>query len=661
MRSLAFVTFALLLAQPATRLTAQLQQECPDGSLWEPYSQVCAAINDRRDWWLTPSASAAKVAEWDLQQPKRGTYEPPEPGALNAGTTYLNGVLAVTTSSWLHTKMFVHPEGLNPSDFLGWTFTPATNRVDSAVEVVGIYRTALGDTGVLSIFGRPCSVEYPCPDGDTANGWQPSKYFTELGCNITQIVDQGGHAQKIVHYANHSDRLDDADPPLWKNAVYLWNYCAEEWDLIWQHNYRENKRDCSVEGCYWWSTGFELSLEPFPRPQINELGYEDTLLFHDGVWSELRPDETGFRNPEDQPDLSPWQVFHLDPNRGFGAGNLPDQNDPPVIAGQDPLSTVEDEALTISPDFVVINDPDIDPGYHVAWALTLYGGDNYTHEDQVVTPAANYEGLLVIPITVSDGAADSQTFELQIDVTPVNDAPIITGQSPLETLEGTPLTIVVQDVHITDPDDDATELTIAIQDGAGYLRTDNTITPEPGIVGDLTVTVIASDGELESAAYQLLVRVTTDITQPQLTLLGSAFVSLTVGDAYQDAGATAMDNLDGDISDQIITDNPVNVSRVGTYTVSYSVSDLAGNSASITRTVTVNARPSSKSRGGGGGSADLLLIAFLLLSYFDFCRCPGAIRKIFFATARRISPTVFMIDVSAGSSSVSVAPARPNG
>ena len=151
------------------------QSVCAEGSLLEPYSGVCAPINDRREWWLTPTAPvSADDAIMVLDAP-------PEAGTINAGTTYLNGALSATHSSHLHTRMFVHPDGLNPSGFLDWVFTTATNRVDSAVEVVGIYRTALGDSGSLSIFGRPCSVEYPCPDGDTSNGWQPSKHFNGAG------------------------------------------------------------------------------------------------------------------------------------------------------------------------------------------------------------------------------------------------------------------------------------------------------------------------------------------------------------------------------------------------------------------------------------------------------------------------------------------------
>jgi hypothetical protein len=229
--------------------------------------------------------------------------------------------------------------------------------------------------------------------------------------------------------------------------------------------------------------------------------------------------------------------------------------------------------------------------------IRLYPGDNYLHNGSIVTPAENFNGQLKVPVTVSDGAADSQTFELRIDVTPVNDPPVIVGQKALQTQERTPLTITAQDLRMTDPDNEVGDLDIAVQDGVGYQRLDNTITPEPGVVGDLWVGVIASDGDLQSAVFSVLVVVSPDTTPPVLTLVGPPTVTLQVGDAYTDAGASAKDNLDGDITTRIVIDNPVDTSRAGTYVVTYSVSDSAGNSASITRTVIVLA---------GGVTPDLI-------------------------------------------------------
>jgi len=81
-----------------------------------------------------------------------------------------------------------------------------------------------------------------------------------------------------------------------------------------------------------------------------------------------------------------------------------------------------------------------------------------------------------------------------------------------------------------------------------------------------------------------------DTTKPVITLLGSASVTITEGDTYTDAGATALDDTDGDITANIVTVNPVDVNTPATYIVTYNVSDAAGNAADeVARTVVVEA------------------------------------------------------------------------
>ena len=107
---------------------------------------------------------------------------------------------------------------------------------------------------------------------------------------------------------------------------------------------------------------------------------------------------------------------------------------------------------------------------------------------------------------------------------------------------------------------------------------------------------------VKSAANPLGDRViTVDSRAPEITLLGEVTVPLTVGDpAYADAGATATDvggdpvDLTSAITTLITfagdTVSTVNPDTVGDYTITYDVSDLAGNAAmQVERTVVVSA------------------------------------------------------------------------
>ena len=85
---------------------------------------------------------------------------------------------------------------------------------------------------------------------------------------------------------------------------------------------------------------------------------------------------------------------------------------------------------------------------------------------------------------------------------------------------------------------------------------------------------------------------TPDTIAPVITLNGSSSVTIgsnsDPGASYTDPGASAHDTRDGDVTDDITTTGSVDISEAGTYTITYNVSDTAGNAAeSVTRTVNV--------------------------------------------------------------------------
>lgn len=80
-----------------------------------------------------------------------------------------------------------------------------------------------------------------------------------------------------------------------------------------------------------------------------------------------------------------------------------------------------------------------------------------------------------------------------------------------------------------------------------------------------------------------------DVVAPTITLLGNSTVSIDAGTAYVDPGYTAEDYIDGDLTQQVQVSGEVNVYHAGTYTVTYTVTDAAGNEATAQRTVIVNA------------------------------------------------------------------------
>jgi hypothetical protein len=110
---------------------------------------------------------------------------------------------------------------------------------------------------------------------------------------------------------------------------------------------------------------------------------------------------------------------------------------------------------------------------------------------------------------------------------------------------------------------------------------------DPNVPGTYFVSYNVTD---EAGNEQEAVRTVNvvDSVVPVITLLGDTALNVNCGDDYVDAGATASDLCSGNLTGAIVVDNPVDPMIVGTYTVTYNVSDAAGNAAAeVSRTVYV--------------------------------------------------------------------------
>ena len=84
-----------------------------------------------------------------------------------------------------------------------------------------------------------------------------------------------------------------------------------------------------------------------------------------------------------------------------------------------------------------------------------------------------------------------------------------------------------------------------------------------------------------------------DATPPVITLTGDARIVLNVGETYTDQGATAADKLDDNVPTPTASDT-VDTGTAGTYTVTYSATDHAGNVGTATREVVVQGQAANR-------------------------------------------------------------------
>lgn len=82
---------------------------------------------------------------------------------------------------------------------------------------------------------------------------------------------------------------------------------------------------------------------------------------------------------------------------------------------------------------------------------------------------------------------------------------------------------------------------------------------------------------------------TEDFDDPVITLTGDAEMDivLNVAGGFVEPGFAAEDNKDGDLTANVIVTGVVDPAKIGTYTLTYSVSDKAGNKGTVTRKVNV--------------------------------------------------------------------------
>jgi hypothetical protein len=248
---------------------------------------------------------------------------------------------------------------------------------------------------------------------------------------------------------------------------------------------------------------------------------------------------------------------------------------------------------------------------------TVFQGDAYvdagaTVVDNVDDPAdltidvtnnvdTSMVGDYTVVYTVTDSDDNTSTATRNVTVAS-NTAPTITiaGDNPATVLQGEDY----EDAGATASDVEDGDLTNEM------TTIENVDTSSPG---NYTVVYRVTDSDSNTVSETRNVTVTAD-TAPQITILGDNPVTVTEGTAYTDAGATASDAEDGDLTAQIMTTDNVDTSSPGDYTVVYEVTDSNNNTTTVTRNVTVQAAPAPPPTptpapsGGGGGSMGLMSI-----------------------------------------------------
>jgi len=172
-----------------------------------------------------------------------------------------------------------------------------------------------------------------------------------------------------------------------------------------------------------------------------------------------------------------------------------------------------------------------------------------------------------------------------------------TGSSTvtIDNIDRTPPEITINSYATTTTNAD---ITVSATVNEGTLNASSTVFTQNG-----SYDFVATD-EAGNVSTSTVTITTIDKTLPIITLTGEASLTMRVNGSFVDEGATVTDNVDATTTAQV--SGSVTANAVGTYTLTYTYTDQAGNAAApVTRTVDVIRGGSSGGGGGGGGSRSI--------------------------------------------------------
>ncbi|MGR5396992.1 tandem-95 repeat protein [Vibrio harveyi] len=229
-------------------------------------------------------------------------------------------------------------------------------------------------------------------------------------------------------------------------------------------------------------------------------------------------------------------------------------NDPP-IAGATSYSVNEDEVITISSEQLLSNASDVEG--EVAIDSVSYSGSDGIFTDNgdgtfSFAPNENFNGDVSLDVVVTDEDGATVATNANIDVLPVNDAPV-SGDLAYSVDEDGSITLSQEQLLAQAGDVDGDDLTasnLTVDGNATVVANDDgsfTITPDADFNGDIDLSFDITDGDATiQATADLTVNPVNDLPtvgQPQFVTQEDTSFTFTEEQLLQNAGDIDGDNL----------------------------------------------------------------------------------------------------------------------
>ena len=212
-------------------------------------------------------------------------------------------------------------------------------------------------------------------------------------------------------------------------------------------------------------------------------------------------------------------------------------------------------------------------------------------------------GVYTLTYTATDGAGNTASKTRTVTVVADTVAPVI-------TLNGSSIVYVYKSASYIDKG------AVASDDLDKSITVSSLGSVDTSVIGVYTITYAATDNAGNRATpVTRTVNVVADTAAPTITLNGDKIITINLGETYLDAGAVAVDNIDGVVA--VSSKSDVDTNTVGIYAITYTAVDSSGNTVTKDRVIIVEGnanlgRKKLQSSASGGGSFGLLLLPLAL-------------------------------------------------
>lgn len=237
---------------------------------------------------------------------------------------------------------------------------------------------------------------------------------------------------------------------------------------------------------------------------------------------------------------------------------------------KDALAVLDNVApvITLNGDYEITME--VGAAYEELGAVVMDNADS--NLEYIVENAVNPNviGIYTVTYTAMDSAGNAKT-EVRI----VN---VVDTTAPTISINGDTTTTMEYGEAYIEPG------ATAIDNVDAQVEVNVSGTVDSNTVGEYQISYSATDsnGNTSTATRIVLVK---DTLGPVVTLLGDETIFVEYGEEFNEPGASATDNADGALEISVI--GTVNTSVVGEYPITYSATDVSGNTVTVTRLVKV--------------------------------------------------------------------------